>query len=49
MTNLLQSSDSEALCHTATQHIVLSVSAEGKVHAAGTDILVTGLVGDVEL
>ena len=28
---------------------MLSVSAEGKVHAAGTDNLVTGLVGDVDL
>ena len=59
MINLLQAS--EAACHTATWHIVLSgslplvvgrvVGQAGmvwlcwvKVHAAGTDILVTGLL-----
>ena len=46
--NLLQAS--EAVSHSSTcQHIVLSVSSDGKVHAAGSDNLVTGLVSDVEL
>ena len=38
--NLLQAS--EAASHNSTcQHIVLSVSSDGKVHAAGSDNLVT--------
>jgi hypothetical protein len=40
---------SEAASHTDTQHVVLSVYAEGRVHASGTDDLVTGLIGDEEL
>ena len=46
--NLLQASEAAA-SNTASQHILLSVSSEGKVHAAGSDNLVTGLVSDVEL
>ena len=38
---------SEAASHTDTQHLVLSVSAEGRVHASGTDNLVTGIIGDM--
>ena len=45
--NLLQVS--EAASHTTCQHIVLSVFSEGKIHAAGSDNLVTGLVSDIEL
>ena len=35
---------SEAACHTGPQHVVLSVSAEGRVHASGTDNLLTGTI-----
>ena len=46
--NLLQASEA-ASHHSTCQHIVLSVSSDGKVHAAGSDNLVTGMVSDVEL
>ena len=34
---------------TATQHILLSVSADGRAHAAGPDNMVIAMVGDAEL
>ena len=47
MKSLLQAS--EAACQNSTQHILLSVSAVVRIHASGTDKLLTGLVSDVEL
>ena len=47
MKSLLQAS--EAACQSTTQHILLSVSADGRVLTSGADKLVTGLVSDVEL
>jgi hypothetical protein len=47
MKSLLQAS--ESACQSTTQHILLSVSAGGRVLASGTDKLLTGLVSDVEL
>jgi hypothetical protein len=47
MKSLLQAS--EAACQSTTQHILLSVSADGRVLASGTDKLVTGLVSEVQL
>ena len=47
MKNLLKAS--EAACHSDTQHLVLSVTADGQVHASGTDNLVTGIIEDAEL
>ena len=44
---LLQAS--EAADDRKTQHILLSIPADGKVSAAGSDSLVTGMVSDVEL
>ena len=44
---LLQAS--EAANDRDTQHILLSIPADGKVSAAGSDSLVTGMVSDVEL
>ena len=44
---LLQAS--EAANDRNTQHILLSIPADGKVSAAGSDSLVTGMVSDVEL
>ena len=40
---------SAAAADTATQHILLHVTADGKVFAAGTDNMVTAIVGDAEL
>ena len=47
MKKLLQAS--EAASDTASQHILLSVSPDGRVHAAGTDNMVTAVVGNAEL
>ena len=47
MKSLLQAS--EAAYHNTSQHILLSVSADGRIHASGTNKLVTGLVSDVDL
>ena len=44
---LLQAS--EAADDRKTQHILLSIPADGKVSAAGSDSLVTGMVYDVDL
>ena len=44
---LLQAS--EAANAIDSQHILLSISADGKVSAAGSDSLVTGMVSDIEL
>ena len=40
---------SAAAADTATQHILLSVTADGKVFSAGTDNMVTAILGDTEL
>ena len=47
MKSLLQAFS--AACDTSTQHILLTITAEGRVHASGTDNMVTGMVGDVAL
>ena len=39
---------SEAANDRDTQHILLSISADHKVNAAGSDTLVTGMVSDAE-
>ena len=40
---------SAASCATDNQHIVLTNTTDGRVYAAGTDNLLNGVVGNVEL
>ena len=37
------------MTEAATQHILLHVTAEGKVFAAGTENIVKAIVGEIEL
>ena len=40
---------SAAVTDAATQHILLHVTAEGKVFASGTDNIVKAIIGEIEL